>query len=477
MNHKLWYYAALVMALALRLYCLGDESLWLDENHTAHLLRQGWSGITSDATQGPLFLLLEKLFTTLAGINEVGMRVLSVACGVASIAMLYRLAVLLFSPTAALWATWLATVNPVLIHISQDARPYALMIVLTITSIYYAIHLARENSAWPKAAFILSTTGILYTHAYGVFILPLIIVIWWIESSVNNISWRTYILPSAITIALFTPQLITFAERFVTKTSGGDVAIWITTPSVWHLLATPYLYFNYSPLVYTLIALLIVAALSIFRNHVRLSLLGFSVSLMLMIAFILLPWLVSVAMTPIFTFRYTSPALIGCMLILGWSLAELPKLIRSLFAFTIFGLILVPLYSYYTKLDKEPWREVAQQISAETKPGTMILADRGYIRECLENYLPEQTRPNLQTVSTGLFVRPEFYYSNHIIRVSAYSKEVQASMDSITADLHRGWTLTDSTVSPDPSDVNPHTFSWVAPITVTNWIAKEVAVK
>lgn len=476
MSHKHLYLAALLIALALRAYGLGDESLWLDENHTLSLIKKSWSGTTSEATQGPLFLLLEKLITDFVGTSEAALRLLSVLCGMGSIALIYRLSLVIFTPSAALWATWLAAVNPVMIHLSQDARPYALMVFLVLASVYTAIRIMSERKLWLYTAFILSTSATLYTHPYGVFTFLLVVSVWWLGSRQMKLDWKPLFVSMLLAGLLYSPRFIVYAERFLEKSAGGNVATWIAVPGFWHLLATPYLYFHFLPLAFSVIGLLIAAVLALRLRPKNVPTLGVGAALSIIVSFIILPWLVSVFITPIFVFRYTSPAIVGCFLLLGLAFTVIEKRWQIIFATAIFVTNLVPLHNYYTKLDKEPWREVAQIITMNSSSEQVYLADAGYIGESLDNYLPDYEKTRLRVLNSSDRIDDYSHYAPYIVRVSAYGKEMAARVDSITAFLHHGWVLTDSTVYPGPADVNPHTFSWVAPISVTRWEQKVSAI-
>jgi hypothetical protein len=44
------------------------------------------------------------------------------------------------------------------------------------------------------------------------------------------------------------------------------------------------------------------------------------------------------------------------------------------------------LYNYYTKLDKEPWREAAALVRKEVRPGDAIVLDAPFIRDVFKYY-------------------------------------------------------------------------------------------
>lgn len=460
----------MLVALSLRLYGLGDESLWLDEQHTLGLMKRGWSGITADATQGPLFLLLEKLFTSVTGLSESGLRAISVVFGVASVGALYRLALFLFTPAAALWAAWLMAVNPAMIHISQDARPYALMLFLASMCALYALRSVTRGNLSDRVAFVLCVAALVYTHAFGVFIFPMILALWWLHSRLGPMEYRKLIWPLVAVLLLCLPQLLIFGERFLTKAGGGEVALWIEEPSVATLFAVPYHFFRF-PLLAGLLALFFV--IGVYRSVARQSVPVWSiaVSTLFAIAFAFLPWLTSILLTPIFVFRYATPAALTCFLLLGFAVSESKPRHRIALAVALFLVSLFPLHSYYTKLDKEPWNRVADVLAEPGRCPDIILADRNYIAKCVKNYLPDELDSRVAASDSGEPLHIKLQSVNTVVRVSAYNSE--SNSPAVAAELNANWRRTDSIVYPPESDVNPYAVSWVSPITLSWWTRSE----
>lgn len=122
---------ALAGGAVLRFWALGRQGFWYDESVTAWLLRgspgQMLAAIPHTESTPPLYYLLAWLWARVAGGTEWGLRSLSALAGVATIAFAGLAARELVGRRAALVATVLVAVNPLLWWYSQEARSYSLL--------------------------------------------------------------------------------------------------------------------------------------------------------------------------------------------------------------------------------------------------------------------------------------------------------------------------------------------------------------
>lgn len=160
------------LAVALRFATLGLQAYHHDEIVTASRVLGGGFAHVMDAvgfseSAPPLYYALAWLWTQLTGTGEFGLRSLSALAGVATVPVAYLLGAEL-SPRsrlavpspgymgegnsgasgAGLVAAALVAVNPMLLWYSQEARAYALLVLLTSLSLLYflrALHGAREG--------------------------------------------------------------------------------------------------------------------------------------------------------------------------------------------------------------------------------------------------------------------------------------------------------------------------------------------
>jgi hypothetical protein len=160
------------LALALRLYNLAGRSLWLDEVHTALLYAHLPSPVDVMTTaitrvsQMPLFFVFTWLLGRV-GDDEFLLRLPSALFGAACVAAVFVLARRLFGMRVAFVAALLLSLMPYAVWLSQEARPYALLMLLTTLQMYYAYRAASEGR-WVLWIGLAAATELnLYTHYFA----------------------------------------------------------------------------------------------------------------------------------------------------------------------------------------------------------------------------------------------------------------------------------------------------------------------
>jgi 4-amino-4-deoxy-L-arabinose transferase-like glycosyltransferase len=163
---------AIAVGAVLRVATLGMQSYHHDEAWTAGIVLHSNLSTTMHkvyATEStpPLYYLLAWGWSKLFGSGEWGLRSLSALFGVATIPVAYLIGRRLAGATAAPIAAALAAVNPALIWYSQEARAYALLILLSALAFLFFLR-AREgfaprDLAWWAVLSALATA----THYFG----------------------------------------------------------------------------------------------------------------------------------------------------------------------------------------------------------------------------------------------------------------------------------------------------------------------
>jgi hypothetical protein len=170
--------AGLVVAgAALRFATLDLQSFWVDEGATLHLLRDDFGGMLDGLTvtekTPPLYYLLAWLWTRPFGTGEVGVRSLSALAGTLTIPAAFALARVLVSERAALITAALVAVNPLLVWYSQEARAYALVVLLATLAVLFCVQ--RRLVLWA-----LTSALALATHYFAAFVVgPLALWLLW----------------------------------------------------------------------------------------------------------------------------------------------------------------------------------------------------------------------------------------------------------------------------------------------------------
>ncbi len=207
--------AAVVVAALLRVYCLSRESLWIDETFSVNAA----GGSVADAMRAerispPLYYVLLHFWVGVFGTTEAGARSLSVVLSVVAIVLTYFLGKRLYDAKAGVIAACFMAVSNFHIYFAQEARQYALLLVLLLGSMLsMEVALSGEKGRkWPWVFYFLMTAAALHTHFYAVLFVAaenLFFVLLWRENRRNLVPW---VLLQVAVLLVFTPWLINMLQ-------------------------------------------------------------------------------------------------------------------------------------------------------------------------------------------------------------------------------------------------------------------------
>jgi mannosyltransferase len=238
-----------VAAAVLRIANLAAKPFWFDECFSAELARLDWRNVLHllwwrEANMSLHYVLLRAWLRILAafGVNtfndsEFLIRSLSVVIAVSTLPAIYWLARLLYDRRVALIAAALFTFNAYSVRYSQEARGYALFLLLTTLSSGFLIRwLGRPVRGYLASYAVVSVLAV-YAHLYAVLLIAAhwIVLRWigapFVGSAEENagLRWRIQRAWKTIGIAVL-PLLI-----FVAKTGAGPLR-WIRRPDLHHLV-------------------------------------------------------------------------------------------------------------------------------------------------------------------------------------------------------------------------------------------------
>lgn len=158
-----------------------QREFWLDEYATAWVVEAGFAPNFERAWMNnlpPTFFLIARVSVELFGYSEAGLRIPSIAAGVLLVPVLYFLArrMSVSRPLAAI-ASLFAAIDPSLIEISLEARPYAIVQLVAARQVYAFLEIVDRDApsgagrAVPTATFALLTTLCVYLHYLAALIL------------------------------------------------------------------------------------------------------------------------------------------------------------------------------------------------------------------------------------------------------------------------------------------------------------------
>jgi mannosyltransferase len=159
---RLVYLGIILVGFGLRVYRLGTQSLWYDEGFSVWLAGQSLPAITFGDFNPPLYHYLLHFWVQAAGTTEFAVRYLSVFFGLLTVAATFALGTALFGPAAGLAGAALTAVSPFLIWYSQEARMYALAVLLGVLASWLVWKGFSGRRLWP--AYALTVAAGAYTH-------------------------------------------------------------------------------------------------------------------------------------------------------------------------------------------------------------------------------------------------------------------------------------------------------------------------
>ena len=163
------------LALVVRIATLDARGFWVDEIITIDFVRGGLDDVAArlddfSVDQPPVYYLLAWAWAQILGTGEVGLRLLPAVCGALTVPCAYLAGRTLASRRAGVAAALLTALSPLVIWHSQDARPYALVILLCGAS--FALFARGITAGGPRVLWAWALVSVLAvaTHYMAVFL-------------------------------------------------------------------------------------------------------------------------------------------------------------------------------------------------------------------------------------------------------------------------------------------------------------------
>jgi len=469
----LWLRLALLGGLlagfGLRLHRLGAESLWYDETVSVVLARKSLGEMLAhtarDIHPPGYYALLHGWQALVAPTLVHGLEFLyawpSLWAGVLILALLYPLGARLVGRRAAVLAVWLAAVNPFHLWYSQEVRMYTVGAALGMLCLWALLRfLDQERSWWAwLVAYVLAAAAGLYTLYYFAFLLIAInlIALWllWRERKKPGFLKKLgfWLGAQLATLLLWSPWLPVFWKQ----ATHPPVPPWRAPWEGWaSFLAT--LNESLGALVtgqtppglqmwpYALLSLAAVA-LFLWPEKVREKKSGFrqkpdftlsrAVLLVYVFAPILILYLLSAVVTPLYHVRYLFTYAPPFMLILAAAILRLGAVQRWLgvaAAVLILGLSAWGLQEFWTnpRYQADDHRGAVAELARNWRPGDLVLVNAGWVYTALDVYWPGGLAGNEEPLTDPLAAAPPpIVWSG---RFTDYAKMLEAGQPLPTTD-------------------------------------------
>jgi 4-amino-4-deoxy-L-arabinose transferase-like glycosyltransferase len=168
---------ATLVALGLRAVFVGDQSLGYEEVFTASIVRHAsagsvWRAVRATESTPPLFYYLTWGWVRLTGDHSaVALRMTSVLAGIATVPVAFLALRRFVGDGLSLVVAWLCAISPLLLEYSIYARSYALLVLVTLLSLWAFGAVLERPSRKRWALWAATAVLCLWTHYFAGFTL------------------------------------------------------------------------------------------------------------------------------------------------------------------------------------------------------------------------------------------------------------------------------------------------------------------
>ncbi len=365
--------AILLLALALRVYRLADQSLWFDEAFTWWASAVvPWPDFISFllpfAAYTPPFYLLTRLIA-LVGTSEYLFRFLAVFFSVLSVPLLERVGRRIGGPRVGRIAALLFAINPFAIWYAQDARMYSMAGFFALVAMDGFMR-AVDGKGW-RRLIVGAMAG--YATLYLTMFVGYIQLMWWLPRLRRQAAlFRQWFGANAIAALPLVPWLL----MYLAQPLRGFAAVgWIPRPALWAIPLTLWNFvtgdtdtWNWA----TVSMVVVVAVVAGIGLRQRLRWRG------LLLAWLIVPLLFSFLLSfvvPAYVDRYFAFCQFALLIFLALGLTAVRSIPLKILAGVVIGtLMLVNVYRLHTDplFAKENWRDAAAIVNDRIQAGDRL---------------------------------------------------------------------------------------------------------
>ena len=459
--------AITLIGLGLRLYTIGSESLWLDEGFSVlaakRPLRDIWFFVRATDVHPPLYYMILHFWIGWFGDSETALRMLSAIIGTLSLPLMYGLGRDLTDRKTAGLATLMAAISVYHIYFAQEVRGYSLFAFLALLSMIFWIRLVSRPGFGTGAGYVASTVLTLYSHPYGVFHVACqnaMFVVLWFRGRPLRLGWPGWVGMQSLLGLAFSPWIMTTLRK-VGMVQEGQTHLRI--PSIWDIPGVLKAFAGDADFIATgsgerfwmggLFVLLMIAGLLPIRRGMNsrsveggnrreespIQQQGVVLVTVWLACMILIPFIVSVLVAPVFSNRYMLSGSFAFLLLVARGIRQIswrpPQLAVGIGILLLEVWLLVP---YYIQVNKEQWRQAAAWVESRVRQGDLLLFHAPYCRSCVYWYYakpkegvvyaayPSRSRPsavNPKTIREELFPILESRDRVYLVLAHSFDKE------------------------------------------------------
>ena len=226
------FWAVVLVNFVLRIIHTDDSSIYLDEGQTMYQVKRDVGTIINDYVKkqqnAPLYFLILHYWVGFFGLSVFKVRAFSVLMMSLTGGMVFQLGRKMRNIEFALAASLLFLGVNDFMNFAHEARGYALIAFLGVTSFYFLLQLLTTGKRWFAVGIIAVNLALLFTHYLTIYVFPvqfIVAVFYWILTR-DRRAFLTYTVSQTIVVALFLPWLSVVLDVMPEKGS-----FWIPVPS------------------------------------------------------------------------------------------------------------------------------------------------------------------------------------------------------------------------------------------------------
>jgi hypothetical protein len=182
------------------------RSLWIDEARISlNILGRSYSGLLRpldyDQSASPGFLWLERISTSLFGVNELSLRLLPFLAGLLGLGLVYRISRDLLPKTAPrlLVLFWVAC-GPLLIYYSNEVKPYSLDMLIALLLIQGALKAVTDSQGTSSTTHSLLVLGAIapWLSTPAVFTLAAALMALWVRATEKRAGYHRVLVLASV---------------------------------------------------------------------------------------------------------------------------------------------------------------------------------------------------------------------------------------------------------------------------------------
>jgi uncharacterized membrane protein len=376
----------LIIASGLRFYKLDQKSLWYDELHSIIPTNpeNSFSSVIeySYGDQPPLFFVMLYAWFKVFPYDEASGKAFCAILGILGVVAMYFLGKEVADEKVGLAAMFVTACNMFHIYYSQELRFYSLLFLMTVVSFLTFIRLVKEPSLKNQILFVIASTGLLYTHYFGMVVglsQALIYLLIGLLYKKDKPFFLKGMASGFVILLAFTPWLPIILK------DNSISSFWIQDPGPLFFLEYFSRYFNgwwALSFKYILNVLLLGVILLYLWNittsrepRAKNSNLHNVVIFGWFFLTLIIPYVYTVLKIPMLVDRYTLITLPAVLLMIALGWRSIPNKYLKIFLVAVFVVCLVRVYHrYYNKFKKPEYRELSLEIIQQNTHAYPVLS-------------------------------------------------------------------------------------------------------